>query len=29
MAGNIDIFSEKIKQHVLNAKSYINHLLQS
>jgi hypothetical protein len=29
MAKNIDIFSEKIKQHVLAAKSYIDHLVQS
>jgi hypothetical protein len=29
MAKNIDIFSEQIKQHVLNAKSHIDRLLQS
>lgn len=29
MANNIDVFSEKIKQHVLDAKSYIDRLLQS
>ena len=29
MAKNIDKFSEKIKQHVLDAKSHINRLLQS
>jgi hypothetical protein len=29
MATNIDVFSEKIKQHVLGAKSYIDRLLQS
>jgi hypothetical protein len=29
MANNIDIFSEKIKQHVLDANSHINRLLQS
>jgi len=27
MANNIDVFSEKIKQHVLDAKSYIDRLL--
>lgn len=29
MANNIDIFSEKIKQHVLDAKSHIDRLLMS
>jgi|TARA_B110001454_G_scaffold3163_1_gene2919 hypothetical protein len=29
MANNIDVFSEKIKQHVLGAKSYIDRLLLS
>ena len=29
MATNIDVFSEKIKQHVLGAKSYIDRLLLS
>jgi hypothetical protein len=29
MANNIDVFSEKIKQHVIDAKSYIDRLLQS
>lgn len=29
MANNIDVFSEKIKQHVLDAKSCIDRLLQS
>lgn len=29
MANNIDVFSEKIKQHVLDAKSYIDRLLLS
>ena len=29
MADNIDVFSEKIKQHVIGAKNYIDRLLQS
>ena len=29
MADNIDVFSEKIKQHVIGAKTYIDRLLQS
>jgi hypothetical protein len=29
MANNIDVFSEKIKQHVLGAKTYIDRLMQS
>lgn len=29
MASNIELFSEKIKQHVLDAKSYIDRLLKS
>lgn len=29
MASNIDVFSERIKQHVIDAKSYIDRLLQS
>ncbi len=29
MANNIDVFSEKIKQHVIDAKSHIDRLMQS
>lgn len=29
MANNIDVFSEKIKQHVIDAKSHIERLMQS